>query len=275
MSSAAIQRQYNEVIAANYDLDPQSVTRRALARALTQLRDDGLLSAGMPPLKVLDLGMGTGLFFESLGRETQREIEPFGLDISERMVEIAHARIPHLTSAIDDAANFDAHFADESFDLICTHFITGFVPMEHLAPLIWSRLKPGGCWSFVGAISTAYPEMQRKAQSRLLRAMFGGQQFKPDSLLTPADCDAVVRSFERHNFRTCASELFEPELVFNTFDDFMEFAYRGGWLTPFVEEMGLHEAGPLLKGVLNAMVFPFRDHHRIAIGLAERPLEEL
>jgi hypothetical protein len=31
----------------------------------------------------------------------------------------------------------------------------------------------------------------------------------------------------------------------------------------------------LLKGVLNAMVFPFRDHHRIAIGLAERPLEEL
>jgi len=269
---SAIQRQYNEVIAANYDLDPQFVTNRALNRALAHVEQEAILSAELPTMSVFDVGMGTGLFSDKLLKKSKREINPFGLDMSEKMIEIAMSRIPQLNAVIDDAANIDRHFPGESFDLICTHFITGFVPIDHLAPRIWSKLKPGGYWSFVGAVTTAYPELQRKANTPLIRMFNRGRSAKQEKLITPTDCNAVTNCFEKHAFDTCSIELFEPELVFNDFEDFMEYAYRGGWLTPFVEHLGLQKVRPLTKKLLTSLLFPIHDRHRIAIGLARRPL---
>jgi SAM-dependent methyltransferase len=273
MNTAAIQRQYNEVIAANYDLDPQDVTKRALDLAIDHLQRAACLDAGLPPLRVLDLGMGTGLFFERLRTASQRDVRPAGLDVSEKMVEIAKSRIVDLEAVIDDAANFADHFEDESFDLICTHFITGFVAIDHLAPRIWNKLKPGGYWSFVGGTSGAFPTLQRKSNSPVVRLFSRGRRFNGEKLLTPVDRNAVLRCFRHNGFQTCSSETFEPNLRFNDFDDFMEFAYRGGWLTPFIEELGLHVAKPLLRKVLSALVFPMDDRHRIVVGLTRRPVE--
>jgi SAM-dependent methyltransferase len=271
MGLAAIQRQYDEVIAANYDHDPQLVIGRALERALSQLRACCSLRAGEPPLKVLDIGLGTGLFFEQLRETSARRIEPFGLDISEKMVQVAQGRIPDLVAVVDDGARLDQHFIDQTFDVICTHFVTGFVPIEQIAASIWRKLIPGGYWSFVGGTSQGYPALQKKAESRLLRRMFGGAgKFQPADLITPADCQAVVDCFARHAFLNCQAETFEPELLFNDFDEFMEFAYHGGWLTPFVEELGLHRASKTLRRVLNSLVFPIRDYHRIAIALGKK-----
>src|SRR5262249_44372257 len=159
-----------------------------------------------------------------------------------------------LTAAIDDAANIDRNFVDDKFDTICTHFITGFVPIDHLAPRIRNKLRPGGFWSFVGGTSHAFPELQRKANSPVLRLLFGNKQLDSEELLTPTGCDAVARTFERHSFHTCQIQMFEPELVFNNFDAFMDFAYHGGWLTPFIEELGLHKAGRPLRALLNKIV---------------------
>ena len=68
--------------------------------------------------------MGTGMFLKAFW-PWRHHIEPFGLDLSARMIDCASRKIPGLTSAVDDAANFDAHFHDHLFDLISTHFITG------------------------------------------------------------------------------------------------------------------------------------------------------
>ncbi|MGC3967868.1 MAG: class I SAM-dependent methyltransferase [Pirellulales bacterium] len=107
MSTAAIQRQYDEVIAANYDLDAQALTNRMLDLALEHVICVPLLAADAPPLKALDLGMGTGLFLEKLRNAATREIRPFGLDLSPRMVDFAKRRIPDLQAVIDDAAEID------------------------------------------------------------------------------------------------------------------------------------------------------------------------
>ena len=273
MSTAAIQRQYDEVIADNYDLDPQDLTNRMLDLALAHLSQEACLAEGLPPLKSLDLGMGTGLFFEKLRNASARDIQPYGLDVSQRMIDLARRRIPDLQAVIDDAANIGSRLVGETFDLVSTHFITGFVAIDHLAPRIWEKLKPGGYWSFVGATSGAYPELQRKAQSKLLRFLGRGRRFEATDLITPADCDAVVDCFRRHGFEVCSAELAEPKLEFPDFDAFMEFAYHGGWLTPFIEEIGLQRAPPLLQKMLNMIVFPMSDCHRVAIGVARRPLE--
>lgn len=271
MSTAVIQRQYNEVIAANYDLDPQDLTKRTLDVAVRHLREAGYLSPDAPPYKVLDLGMGTGLFLEKLRRASTREVIPFGLDLSQKMIEIAQTRIPDIAAVVDDAANIDDAFVGEKFDLICTHFITGFVAIDHLAPRIFERLKPGGYWSFIGGTSGGFPGLQRKAGGGLVRMLSRGRKYKREKLLTPVDLKAVTDCFTHHGFEIPSSELFEPELYFKDFDEFMEFAYRGGWLTPFIENLGLHKAKPFLRKLLTAIVFPMRDCHRIAVGLARRP----
>src|SRR5262249_18365247 len=139
MHTKLIQRHYDEVIASHYDRDPQSVIGDSLDRAIAQILkvqrggDDGA------PLKILDVGMGTGRFLEKLNARTGRPIQPFGLDLSEKMVDVARLRLPELTAVVDDAANLDDHFQSDSFDLVSTHFVTGFVPLGTLAPKVRNR----------------------------------------------------------------------------------------------------------------------------------------
>jgi hypothetical protein len=91
-----------------------------------------------------------------------------------------------------------------------------------------------------------------------------------DTVLNPADLQEVVDTMEAHGFAVCAAETFEPTLEFPDFDRFMEFAYRGGWLTPLVETIGLHRAGPVKRWLFNHLVFPLRDSHHIVIALGRK-----
>jgi ubiquinone/menaquinone biosynthesis C-methylase UbiE len=162
MESAVIQRQYDDVIASQYDQDPQNTTGKSLERALDHLEAEGILSEILPAMRVLDVGMGTGMFLEKLRSRSQRSIEPWGIDISEKMANIARKKLPDLVCAIDDGANLDRHFNDEKFDLVATHFVTGFVPIEHIAPRIFEKLEAGGVWSFVGGTTAGYTELRRR-----------------------------------------------------------------------------------------------------------------
>ena len=134
MSTATIHRAYNDVVASHYDLDPQGVIGRSLDYAVQQLRKEDLLGATKESLRVLDIGMGTGLFLGKLKDLAGDQIVPFGIDLAENMVENARRRIPDLVAVVGDAAELDAYFPGQQFDCICTHFITGYVPMRVLAP---------------------------------------------------------------------------------------------------------------------------------------------
>jgi hypothetical protein len=64
--------------------------------------------------------------------------------------------------------------------------------------------------------------------------------------------------------------VFCPPLDFSSLEDFLEFAYYGGWLTPFVERLGLHQARPALRAICNGLFFPVHDHHRVVLALAQK-----
>ncbi|MBN9517258.1 class I SAM-dependent methyltransferase [bacterium] len=270
MNTQTIQRQYDEVVAEHYDFDPQGVTAGSLDRALAQLRA-WASGDGPDPLRVLDLGMGTGLFLGRLAALFGDRVVPFGVDVSEKMIDRARGRVPGLTAAVDTAARFDAHFPGQSFDLVCTHLVTGFVPMRVLAPLIHARLDDGGCWSFVGGTMAGFPALQAKADAPLVRWLGGKPAVAADEIVcNPVDRDEVVRTLEENGFAVRACETFEPKVEFPDFDRFIEFAYRGGWLTPFVEAAGLHKAGWLTQFLMNRFVFPMTDKHNVVIALAEK-----
>lgn len=270
MESAVIQRQYDDVIACHYDQDPQNTTSDSLNRALDHLQALDVLDGVLPVMKVLDVGMGTGMFLEKLRAKSARMIEPCGIDISQQMAAIAQAKLPDLIAAIDDGANLDQHFCDDQFDLIATHFVTGFVPIEHIAPRIFAKLAPGGFWSFVGGTTQGYRELQRRAAHPVLRLLFGGKTPDLQGLICPNNESEIVAVIEANGFEVMASETYEPQLQFADFDEFMEFAHRGGWLTPFIEDIGLHKAKRWQRAVLNRLVFPVIDHHNIVLALARR-----
>ena len=76
---------------------------------------------------------------------------------------------------------------------------------------------------------------------------------------------------EAHGFEVRFGETYRPDLEFNDFDQFMTFAYRGGWLTPLIESLGLHRAGSVKRWLLNHLVFPVADSHNIVIALGRKP----
>jgi SAM-dependent methyltransferase len=270
MQADVIQRQYDDIIASHYDFDPQSVIGDSLDRAIQQIRrrDE---AAGGGPWRVLDLGVGTGRFLEKLRAGVDRPIRPYGLDLSRRMIDTARSRIPDLQAAVDDATNLDAHFRGVSFDLVSTHFITGFVPLGVLAPKIAARLEAGGLWSFVGGTVGGFPALQQKANSKLVQCVFRIKSVNVNGLVcNPADEAEVVTVLEQNGFTVRDCETFRPALLFRDYNEFLEFGYYGGWLTPFLEDMGLHKLRPVLRGIMNKLVFPVRDHHEIVVALAQK-----
>ncbi len=266
-----IQQQYDEVIALHYDLDPQAVTGSTLNRAVEQIKKQELLSDLTTPLRVYDVGMGTGIFLSRLIALAEGQVQPFGLDLSQKMIDCAYQKIPDLAGAVDTAANLDAHFPEQSFDLISTHFISGFVPLDVLAPKVFSRLEEGGYWSYLGATKGAYPALQSASNNRALRWIFGGPKLDLDSMvLSPTNQKEVLETMERNGFVVRQCETFEPKLKFRNLNEFLEFGYYGGWLTPFIDAIGLHKAGAFTRFLLDRFVFPIEDHHSIEIHLAQK-----
>jgi len=271
MQTGLIQRQYDEVIAPHYDLDPHSVIGNSLDKAVAQVRQELETEPEESSLRVLDLGIGTGRFIEMLRAKAGRAVQPCGLDVSEKMIDIARARIPDLDARVGDAANLDDFFEPGSFDLVATHFVTGFVPLDVLVGKVRDKLAAGGYWSFAGGTKAGFPVILREVNGRFLRWLFGGRTVDVgDYVCNPADGEELVRALEEFGFAVRKRETFRPALRFERFEDFMDFAYRGGWLTPFIEGLGVHKAGVLVRVLLNAFYFPVEDHHNIEIVLAQK-----
>ena len=271
MQTEMIQRQYDEIIAEHYDADPQAVIGDSLDRAVQQIEQLEATDGRKDMLRTLDLGLGTGRFLEKLRRYAGHRLQPYGLDISQKMIDIACARIPDLSAAVGDATNLEAHFSKISVDLVATHFITGFVPIDVLAPKIAEKLQKGGLWSFVGGTMAGFPNLRMKVQGKLTKLLLRIKSLDIGEIVcNPADETAVEEALQRNGFTVRACAVFCPSLSFKNLDDFLEFAYYGGWLTPVVERLGLHRAKPSLQVILNGLFFPVHDHHRVVIALAQK-----
>jgi SAM-dependent methyltransferase len=221
--------------------------------------------------RVLDVGVGTGEFLAQLRAQFGPRVQPYGLDLSAKMIDEARKKLPDLVAEVMDAVQLEICFPEQQFDLVCTHFITGFVPLHVLAPKIRRRLATGGYWSFVGGTKAGFAALRAKAEGAVLRWLFGKNKMVVDDLVcNPVGREEIVRTLESSGFAVRDCETFEPPLRFANFDEFMDFAYRGGWLTPFIEALGLHQAKALTRWVLNKVVFPMADHHNIEIVLAQK-----
>ena len=267
-----IQRQYDEIIAPNFDIDAKGIYASTYQKGIIQLQNTNLLQS-KTPLQVLDIGIGTGSFLEQIALLREGEVSPFGMDISEKMLDIAKKKIPNLRTIVDDATNLEKHYANRSFDLICSHFVTGFVPMRELAPKVWNLLDEGAYWSLIGQTMASYPNLRKiedSLVSKLIYWVSGNSKLDYDVVSSPEGHSEVIEILEENDFEVCQIETFEPKIDFANLDDFLDFGYYNGWLTPFIEKLGIHKASKMLSLMINILLFPIHDNQSIEIALARK-----
>ncbi len=267
-----IQRQYDEIIAPNFDIDAKGIYASTYQKGIIQLQNTNLILS-KTPLQVLDIGIGTGSFLEQIALLREGEVSPFGMDISEKMLDIAKKKIPNLRTIVDDATNLEKHYANRSFDLICSHFVTGFVPMRELAPKVWNLLDEGAYWSLIGQTMASYPNLRKiedSLVSKLIYWVSGNSKLDYDVVSSPEGHSEVIEILEENDFEVCQIETFEPKIDFANLDDFLDFGYYNGWLTPFIEKLGIHKASKMLSLMINILLFPIHDNQSIEIALARK-----
>ncbi|MEJ2596394.1 MAG: class I SAM-dependent methyltransferase [bacterium] len=144
---------FHEQVSAYYDQDVAfGFEKRAGENALLQrIRDDfRQITIKYPFRDVLEIGCGPG-FDVAWFANSYPEARITGIDISPKMVELAHHRLrkQHLSNAevlVMDERKLQEKFGNASFDLIYVYFgALNTVPdLEETASHIYNLLKPGG-----------------------------------------------------------------------------------------------------------------------------------
>ena len=103
-----------------------------------------MLEAVHRPGTFLDVGCANGLLMESVHAWSNGELEPYGLDVSERLVALARSRLPHWADRIyvGDALTWTP---PRRFDFVRSELV--YAPPERRAELVEGLLElvaPGG-----------------------------------------------------------------------------------------------------------------------------------
>lgn len=102
-----------------------------------------------PDSTILDLGSGSGYITNYL---CEKGLKCIGIDNSSTMINKAKVSYPNCTFILDDFANVENYFAENSVDGILAVYSLFFVPRERLNNVIKAQskvIKPGGKFFFI------------------------------------------------------------------------------------------------------------------------------
>jgi predicted TPR repeat methyltransferase len=254
MARETVPSAYDQTVAAHYDDDLFSLLSDSRALALRQLR------AEVPsdrPLRVVDVGCGTGLWLSEL-RTSFPNAELVGLDSSAEMLKRAAKR--GVQVLLDDVAGLEHHFAPSSLDLVSAHYILTYVGLEKLLPVVRSRLRPGGLLSLATSTQQNLPRVRQLAST-----VFSVESLEARNP-TPHDAADAVARVEAAGLRVVHSDRLVRELVFESIPHFLKFAVDGGWLVQYADM--LSQGLPLVADLPGLL--PFRDGHDGIVLLARK-----
>ncbi|MFH1483892.1 MAG: arsenosugar biosynthesis radical SAM (seleno)protein ArsS [Chloroflexota bacterium] len=115
---------------------------------------------GVDGLRVLDVGCGTGRDCFVLSRLVGEEGHVYGIDMTERQIEVAKRHVPEMTKRfgyerpnvdfiLDDVENIEKNFPEESLDLIISNCVVNLVEdKERVLRQIYRAMKSGGEFYF-------------------------------------------------------------------------------------------------------------------------------
>jgi ubiquinone/menaquinone biosynthesis C-methylase UbiE len=253
---------YDNHVADTYDLDLFGLLAGGRTLATKQLRQTLTNPEAFPDNgRVVDLALGTGASLAELA-DFLSGAELIGIDISPKMLEIANRKYPGIRTILDDAANIDLHFTNNSVDLALMHFLTTYINTDKVVASVAKSLKPG---AYLSIASTTYESFRRiySAASTVLPPEII-QSLNP----APVDGNSLTKLLENAGLEVIAIDRFEKEISFATLPDLFQWGMQSGFFT--------HILSKLTPDTLSAFqpmsaLFPLTDRYCSSILLARKP----
>lgn len=94
---------------------------------------DNFISLLKPGSKVLDIGSGTGYITKYM---QEKDLDPVGIDFSQKMLDIATKKYPQVTFLKGDATEIDSLFKANFFDGVMATYCLSYVPKAELPSVL-------------------------------------------------------------------------------------------------------------------------------------------
>ncbi|HEY1101538.1 MAG TPA: class I SAM-dependent methyltransferase [Myxococcota bacterium] len=251
-----IARLYDEQIADHYDVDRFGLLRGGRAIAQTQIAQH--LQAPSPVVVDLALGTGASAAAVQAGFPAARLT---GIDISQRMLDVAAARVPGVQTILDDAANVTRHVAPASVDLVLMHYLTTYVDGARVVADAATTLRPGGLLSIASSTWEAFPTLNGLISALLPAGLLQELNGAPTSV------DVVAGFLEGAGLEIVARDTFTTAVSFASFDEVWDFGVHSGFFTHIIDGLP-PETVAMLRSVEG--IYPIEDTYTAGILLARR-----
>jgi ubiquinone/menaquinone biosynthesis C-methylase UbiE len=133
----------------------------AYVRLFKRLKRDGWLAGMRDPARVLDCGIGTGLFSDALRRALGSRFECCGVDISEQMLARARARLSRssVPPRLEVADGASLPFRDGEMDVVISALMLEHSPAPAEALHEMTRVARGGAALVIVATRPHAPDL--------------------------------------------------------------------------------------------------------------------
>jgi len=229
--------------------------------------------------KILDLGIGDGLFLKRL-QTIIPQSELTGIDLSAEMLKKAKQELD-FHDIHGDSKSADKYLPLHMQDLVIAHFINAYMPIKTLLQQAKWMTKAKGYFSYITSTYDSFPLSQTKLAEFVAKDNFlgsiVGHYYKKIVEKTPVatGLDEIIQEMHAFGFEILEHERIHIPIVFESIDEMIEFGLKGSWFlntlsagpTPLPKQFIIER----FKRVFDKIFcFPYQDEQIVDVFLAKK-----
>lgn len=271
----SLKAMYNEIAGHYATADRFGSISKSHIVAIEQIRKHHL---GLRPnYKVLDFGVGNGVFLEKL-KPYMPEASFTGIDISQEMLSHARKLIP-LTTIEASATEASHYLPHHSQDLVLAHFINAYIPIHTLFHEANLLTRANGHFSLITTTYESFPVAQQHlarfiSEGTILSSVVGHYYKAMVKNTTVASGqDELMNIFAQHKFKVIEHQRLHIPVTIQNIDELAEFGIDGTWFLNSISMRMLPKNFLIqrLKRLFGQIfTFPYHDTHIIDVVLAKK-----
>lgn len=263
------QKFYDKVVAKNYSSNPfnQCIFEETFTELLSKSLTIHNESLSAP--KVLDVGCGDAGFLKLFNQQVPDAVLT-GIDISSVMMQKGQEDIGFLSIHMDAVKGLKSLILlGVKFDFIVLSFVSAYLDLNELLPLIKQLLAPKGLVLYQASLKHSFPSITQEVYTQYQRSKnplrkYITQQFKQgrDSTYLYNSIDDITNLFVNNQMQAVNQYIKTIDLEFKSLKQWLAFIRDGGWATPYMS--GVYY--PLIYSFLALKVYHYPKHEQAIIG---------